>query len=300
MTSRQTTFRQLWSSLLSLYDAREAQAIVRTVLAGRFGMTLTDIACGGAGKLPARQAEELSALMMRLRAGEPVQYVLGEAWFCSRRFHVAPSVLIPRRETEELCQMITAKAEVKTRSPEPVARSPKLKILDIGTGSGCIAITLALDLPRAEVSATDVSREALAMARANAERLGAEVSFYRHDILGSSPLPGASGPHGPFSVIVSNPPYVTQSERRDMLPNVVGHEPGLALFVPDDDPLLFYRAIARHAVSSLMPGGSLYLEINPLFAGSLKTMLAQSGFRDIEVIDDQFGRQRFVKALISK
>lgn len=277
MKFKPVTYHQLWSSLLHLYDAEEAQAIIRMVLDSRFGMSLTDIVCGGVEKLPATQTAELKSLMERLKTGEPVQYVLGEAWFCGRPFHVGPGVLIPRPETEELCKMIIG-------APEGGA-----KILDIGTGSGCIAITLALDIPGAEVSAIDISDEALRTARVNARELKANVCFQKQDI--RHPKVGLR-----FSVIVSNPPYVIESERKDMRPNVLSYEPSTALFVPDDDPLLFYRAIARYATGNLTPGGSLYLEINPLFADDIKAMLSQNGFTDVQVVNDQFGKQRFVRA----
>lgn len=283
------TYHQLWSSLLHLYDADEARAIIRMVLDSRFGMTLTDIACGGVEKLSTGQTAELMPMVGRLRDGEPVQYVLGEAWFCGRPFHVGPGVLIPRPETEQLCRMIIDRFKTSTLNPQPS------NILDIGTGSGCIAITLALSLPGARVSAVDISDEALRTARRNAMELKANVSFSKQDIL-SPPPPDRGGPGRGFSIIVSNPPYVTEGEKKGMRANVLFYEPSAALFVPDDDPLLFYRAIARYAAGNLAAGGCLYLEINPLFADRLKTMLTRDAFIDVQVINDCFGRQRFVKA----
>ena len=282
MTESNMTYRQLWTSLLDLYDRQEAQSIVRMVLDSRFGLDLTAIVCGGVEALSEAQQSALSAIMSRLRTGEPVQYVLDEAWFCGVRFHVAPGVLIPRSETEELCRMILAD---ETR--------PGRRVLDIGTGSGCIAITLALNLPEAKVSAIDISDQALTIARGNAAALGASMDFIKQDILDRSQA-GAAG--AIFDVIVSNPPYVTVSEKKDMQSNVLDHEPSLALFVPDDDALRFYRAIADYAIGCLSTGGKLYFEINPLFAQPLELMLKEKGFDNVGIVDDSFGKARFAKA----
>lgn len=300
-----TSYNKLWKRLVPLYDSDEAQAIVRLVLDSRFGMTLTDIACGGVERLTWEETSGLETLVSRLEQGEPVQYVLGEAWFCGRRFHVEPGVLIPRPETEQLCRLVIEGC----KSPSPA-------ILDVGTGSGCIAVTLALDIPGAAVSATDISGEALRIARGNAETLKACVSFFKQDILteattysdGNSPSAidggaslSASGdkpqPSWRFDAIVSNPPYITVSEKDGMRGNVVDHEPSLALFVPDDDALRFYRAIGRYAIRHLAPGGSLYFEINPLFADELKAMLEDMGFSSVTIINDNFGKRRFAKGL---
>ena len=279
MTESNITYRQLWTSLLGLYDRQEAQSIVRLVLDSRFGLDLTSIVCGGVEELSEAQQSDLSAIMSRLRAGEPVQYVLGEAWFCESRFHVAPGVLIPRSETEELCRMILAE---ETR--------PGRRVLDIGTGSGCIAITLALSLPEAKVSAIDISDQALTIARGNAAALGAAVDFRQQDILDRSRY-GVSD--ASVDVIVANPPYVTVSEKKDMRVNVLDHEPSLALFVPDDDALRFYRAIADYALANLTEGGRLYFEINPLFANELCRMLEDKGFTHVRIVNDSFGKSRF-------
>lgn len=279
MTESNITYRQLWTSLLDLYDRQEAQSIVRMVLDSRFGLDLTAIVCGGVEALSDEQKRELAAIASRLKCGEPVQYVLGEAWFCGRRFHVAPGVLIPRAETEELCAVIMAKETLSGR-----------KVLDIGTGSGCIAITLALDLPDAMVSAIDVSEKALAIARENAAALGASVNFLKQDILDRSQDGAADAT---YDVIVSNPPYVTLSEKKDMRVNVLDHEPSLALFVPDDDALRFYRAIADYALANLTEGGRLYFEINPLFANELCRMLEDKSFTHVRIVNDSFGKSRF-------
>lgn len=275
-----TTYAQLWRRLTPLYDDGEAKAIVRLVLEERFGFTLTDLYGGRLSELSAAQEQELELLLARLEQAEPVQYVLGGADFCGHRFTVTPDVLIPRPETEELCQWIRADAQPAS-------------ILDIGTGSGCIAITLALAFPAADVTGWDISVPALAVARGNADRLGARVRWEQVDIL--SPL-APPVPHDGYSVIVSNPPYIARQEAAVMAHNVLDYEPHTALFVPDDDALLFYRAIGSYAQQALTPGGQLYFEINPLYSDALSTMLRAMGFADVQAKADQFGRQRMMKA----
>lgn len=280
-------YRNLWQRLLSLYDEREAKAIVRLVLEERFGLTLAEML----GDIEIRDnrykigEEELENMMCRLEQGEPVQYVLGEAWFCGRRFHVEPGVLIPRPETEMLVEWVLEDERLKIKD------EGLIDVLDIGTGSGCIAISLALGLPSASVVGWDVSDAALRIARANAEQLGAEMSFVKQDAL------AAPDDIARWDVIVSNPPYVCASEAAQMEPHVLEHEPHEALFVPDNDALLFYRAIARYACRALKPGGRLLFEINPLYATELSSLLKSMGFAEVELRDDQFGKCRMVKAV---
>lgn len=207
-----------------------------------------------------------------------MQYVVGTAYFCGHPFHVEPGVLIPRPETEELCQWVIADAT------DDVPRT----ILDIGTGSGCIAITLALSIPQSHVAAWDVSDTALRIARANASALGADVAFEHCDIF--DPLSSS------VNTIVSNPPYICHNERTAMARNVLDYEPEGALFVPDDDPLLFYRAIARYAVETLTTEGRLYFELNPLYADDTVAMLRDFSFSQIEIRPDAFGKQRLLQA----
>lgn len=274
------TYEDLWKPLEEQYGASEAKAIARLVLEQRFHLSLADILCGKMALLSYSDIQWLQIAAARLQQGEPVQYVLGEALFCGRSFHVEPGVLIPRPETEELCRWIAA--------CEPSARS----ILDIGTGSGCIACTLAAELPAAEVTAWDISAEALSIAQENAKRTDVHVSFERQDILH---MP-AFDTHQQFDVIVSNPPYVCMKERETMDAHVLDYEPHVALFVPDDDPLLFYRSIALYTASALNPTGALYFEINPLYATELKTMLQDAGFKDIIIRKDFLDKQRFIRA----
>ena len=289
------TYSILWHRLLPLYDPNEAQGIVRWVLDVAFGMSLTDIVCGKVSDLSRDDADRLEKMMQRLEKGEPVQYVLGETEFCDRVFRVAPGVLIPRPETADLCQRILA----ANARPYCCLQPPvPLRVLDVGTGSGCIAITLALGLAPVEVSAWDISPDALLVARHNAHRLQAQVNFELRDALEAATSADADGEGDRWDVIVSNPPYIAERERADMRPNVLNHEPELALFVPDADPLRFYRAIAQYARLTLRPEGQLWFEINPLFADDLERMLVEMGFADCQLIADAFGRLRFARAMM--
>lgn len=282
------TYNELWRQLVQIYDEGEAKAIARMVYEERFGLTLSDIYLGREAQLSAADQTELQFIAKRLLQGEPIQYVLGQADFCGRTFMVNEHVLIPRPETEELCQWEPL--------PLPSPKGEGAKILDIGTGSGCIAITLAAMYPQAEVTAWDISPEALEVARENAKRHNVHVSFEQVDILSIPPLYMEGDRGEALSLIVSNPPYICNKERAAMEPNVLEHEPHTALFVPDDDPLLFYRAIARYAQSALMPGGWLYFEINPLYAEPLCDMLCAMRFCRIEIKEDQYGKQRMIRA----
>lgn len=299
------TYNQLWKRLTAIYNEREAQAIVRTVLDALFGMSLTDICLGKVTQLSADDTTRLEKIMQRLEKSEPVQYVLGAEWFAGRLFDVAPGVLIPRPETEDLVKWTCDEAKEKEKEKEDNSKeergkeekevpkkgeeAPHPSILDIGTGSGCIAITVALALPQAHVTAWDISTDALAIAAGNAHRLGASVRFEHQDAL-SAPDDEAC-----WDVIVSNPPYICDRERADMSDNVLSYEPELALFVPDNDPLLFYRAIARYASKALKPGGRLLFETNTAYAHEVAQAMADEGFTAIEVRNDCFGKPRMVK-----
>lgn len=346
------TYNQLWKRLTAIYNEREAQAIVRTVLDALFGMSLTDICLGKVTQLSADDTTRLEKIMQRLEKSEPVQYVLGAEWFAGRLFDVAPGVLIPRPETEDLVKWacdeakgkekednskeergkeekeVSKKGETPQKGEQPLSsplkeekeglrkgedaskkeeqllssllksnkevskkgeEAPHPSILDIGTGSGCIAITVALALPQARVTAWDISTDALAIAAGNAHRLGASVRFEHQDAL------SAPDDEERWDVIVSNPPYICDRERADMSDNVLSYEPELALFVPDSDPLLFYRAIARYASKALKPGGRLLFETNTAYAHEVAQAMADEGFTAIEVRNDCFGKPRMVK-----
>lgn len=275
------TYEELWRKLTPIYGQGEAKAIARYVLDVRFGMSATDVYCGKVTQLTADESRELEEIAARLMTAEPVQYVLGRADFHCREFRVAPGVLIPRPETEELVAMIVRDAAGESLSPA---------ILDIGTGSGCIAVTLALDIPGAAVTAWDISCEALTIAGRNARELGADVLFERRDAL------NPPDDNSKYDIIVSNPPYICNCERAAMERNVLDYEPHTALFVPDDNPLLFYRAIALYAVNALRPGGLLYFEINPLYSDELAAMLRDMGFCRVETVKDSCGKERFAVA----
>ena len=289
-------YEELWHRLTHIYDAGEAKAIVRWVLDVRFDMSWTDILCGKVTELSAHDQTELEKIMQRLEKGEPVQYIIGVADFFGRQFHVEPGVLIPRPETEELCRWILASDKHGlTRTVRESPHQSDAHILDIGTGSGCIAITLALELPDAQVTAWDISDDALRIAAGNAKSLGANVTFKHRDVLDSS-LFTLHSSLPKWDLIVSNPPYICEKEKSPMECNVLDHEPHLALFVPDDDPLLFYRAIAQYAADALKAQGSLFFEINPLYADDLARMLRMMSYNDILIHQDQFGKPRFLKA----
>ena len=275
-------YNEMWHRLAQKYEEGEAKAISRMVYEVHFGLTLSDICIGKDTQLSANDQIELAEIAQRLERQEPVQYVLGQAEFCGRTFLVNEHVLIPRPETEELVLLIAN------------SQKPKVNILDIGTGSGCIAISLAAMYPEAEVTAWDISEEALKVARENALLNHVEVAFQQVDVLN---LPSTIS-HQPsaFDIIVSNPPYIINKERAKMEANVLHYEPHLALFVPDDDPLLFYRAIARYGLTALKPDGWLYFEINPLFANDLRQMLASMSYHDIAIKEDAFGKQRMIRA----
>ena len=279
------TYESLWRRLTDLYDSDEAKAIVRWVLDVRFGLSWADILCGKVSELSQNQQKELSAIMLRLEKGEPVQYIIGVADFYGRQFQVAPGVLIPRPETSELCRwIISCRQEAGGR------------ILDIGTGSGCIAITLALDIPDAIVTAWDISDDALRIASENARRLGASVTFEHCNALNISLTSHLSPLTSHYDLIVSNPPYIKPQERDGMAKNVLDYEPQLALFAPEEDPIIFYERIGDYAWKSLNPGGMLFFELNPLTAEAVGDYLRQLGFAEIEIRQDQYGKQRFLKA----
>ena len=297
------TYQEFWQSLTPLYDAGEAQAIVRTVLDVEYGMTLTDIICGKVNELSSDEERNLEEFITRLQNGEPVQYVLGEADFAGRTFHVEPGVLIPRPETAELCQWI--EEEVSSLKADE-----RKQILDICTGSGCIAITLGLTIPNSEVTGWDISEDALRIAQGNVEMLKAgNVRIEYQDALMlpkaaeaeeaaeiSEATKSESSLSKGWNIIVSNPPYICEKEKADMEKNVLEHEPSIALFVPDEDPLKFYRAIAEYASSALKSEGALYFEINPIYEKETREMLQSLGFKDIETKEDAFGKKRMMKA----
>ena len=270
--------------LSPLYDPREARSIARLLVSERAGVPVSALLTDPGAEL---RIEGLEQDVERLADGVPLQYVVGTAEFYGRRFAVREGVLIPRPETEELVDRIVRS---ERRGPgATVGEAPgAIRILDVGTGSGCIAATLALEIPGAELFAAEIAEEALDVAEENFRRLGARVTLRRADAL--TDLAGQFPE--PFDVIVSNPPYVPASDRKAMHPNVRDHEPAVALFVPDDDPLCFYRAIARAGRRMLRPGGRLWFEIYEHAAEAMCEMLAGEGYTDTEVYRDLFDKMR--------
>lgn len=287
------TYDDIWRRLAGVYDQREARAVARMLVEEKFGLSFTDIICGAVETLSDADKQWIEAAVKRLELGEPIQYVLGWAWFAGLKFNVRSGVLIPRPETEWLVDNICA-------HPAPSNDRP-LRILDIGTGSGCIALSIKQRLPETYVEAWDISTEALSIAADNARSLSLDVVWRQQDalnitpnVLSTTPNDNSAVPDSPlWDVIVSNPPYICERERTDMARNVLEHEPSTALFVPDTDPLLFYRAITRYAVGSLNEGGRLLFECNTLYAGDTARMMAYEGMTATQVYDDCFGKPRF-------
>lgn len=270
--------KQISEEISSHYSTGEVAAITRTIATELLGIPQSTVFLKDDVTLTKEQATLLDNAISRLAQHEPIQYILGYSDFCGLRFAVTPATLIPRPETSELVEWITADT------------TGDVRILDIGTGSGCIAISLASRLKGAIVTAWDISSEALAVAQRNNRNNGTGVTFSRVDILNYTPQ-GEK-----FDIIVSNPPYIKELEKAEMEPNVLDWEPHTALFVPDNDPLLFYRTIATKGLSMLTPGGRLYFEINRAHGEETAAMLRTLGYTDIELRKDIAGNDRMIKA----
>lgn len=267
-----------------LYDAREIDSIYTMALTKVAGTTHARIKAFPDLELSWEQIESLRKILDQLATGEPIQYILGHTEFYGLTFKVDPSVLIPRPETEELVYWIIS--SIKETKPAGGG------ILDIGTGSGCIAISLKKNLPDMLVSAIDISNEALKTAKENAQLNDVQVDFIQDDILTRhSPLTAH------YSLIVSNPPYVTLDDKKRMHRNVTDFEPHTALFVPENDPLLFYKAIAEFAAENLKPGGLLFFEINESYGKQIVELLKDKQFKNIELRKDMSNRDRMIKAV---
>lgn len=272
------TRKEMTRKLTPLYGEREARAMSGIAIEHVMGYTPVDMALKGDEPMSEFRLRQIAGITDRLMRHEPLQYILGEAAFFGMKLTVNPSVLIPRPETEELVDLI-----VKQNT------STDLRVLDIGTGSGCIAIALARDLKFADIDAIDISEAALAVARKNAATLRAKINFMNANALKLPPEKDSK-----YNIIVSNPPYIALREKVDMDRNVTDHEPQEALFVPDDDPLRFYNAIMSYATTALKPGGRIYFEINPLFADDLRRRAAEVLLGcETDIINDIHGRQRF-------
>ena len=266
-------------ALGSRYDAQELETIKRALCTELLGVSALAFYTKEVVPLSPQQESLLESALKRLAGGEPLQYLIGSTPFCGLTFHVDSRVLIPRPETAELVEWVAQDA------------APSGSLLDVGTGSGCIAISLAHRLKSWKVQGWDISDGALEVARENNRRNGTEVEFSKVDILNATA-------RSKFDVIVSNPPYVMESEKSQMEDTVLEFEPHIALFVSDSDPLLFYRAIAEFGHRALNPGGRLYFEINPLKVKEMKDMLVSAGYHDVEVRNDIFGKPRMIKTIL--
>lgn len=276
----QHIIRYIRQELGERYSLSERTTLARIILEEVSGLTFAGIATGKISNLSDSQARELEQILSRLKKGEPFQYVLGKTCFYGMEFRVGPSVLIPRPETEELVEWIIA-----GNGREPCT------VLDIGTGSGCIAVTLAVKMTQARVDAWELSAGALQLAEENARRNHAVVRFSQRDILQRFAC------ETQYDLIVSNPPYITEAEKESMEPTVAAFEPGEALFVPDRDPLLFYRRIAELANGLLKEGGRLYFEIHRSRGEIVCRMLREKGFGEVELRKDLSGNDRMVRAV---
>lgn len=281
MTYRECRSKAM-ASLTEHYGEAEARWMVRIIFECLKGMRPVDLVIKAGEEVSDYIAGKVDSVVQRLLHDEPIQYIFGVADFYGLKLEVTPATLIPRPETEELVDMIV----------RANADKPDLRVLDICTGSGCIAIALARNLRFAQIDAIDISADAIEVAKRNAQLLRTRVTFKVDDALN---LPKPSRPQ--TDIIVSNPPYIAERERTSMARNVIDHEPSTALFVPDSDPILFYRAIADYAITALVPGGQLYFELNPLYANDVRSMLRTTGFSDIAIIADMQRKNRFAKAV---
>ena len=265
------------------YALEEVNSFFNIIIEHYLGITRLELALDPKKEISQKEHQNFNEILLRLQLHEPIQYILGETSFFGLKFHVNNNVLIPRPETEDLVSWILS--DLSKNDPDT-----SLNILDIGTGSGCIAISLAKNLPLAKLTALDISKPALEMAARNAEMNGVEVQFKNEDVLHLNSLPGT------FDLIVSNPPYVRDLEKKEMHRNVLENEPDQALYVRDADPLIFYRKITSLANEGLKRGGLLYFEINQYFAEETEQLMKDSGF-ETTVKKDIFGNFRMIKGI---
>lgn len=266
--------------LLPVYGRGETEAIVRIIFCKLKGWSPVDMALHTDADVSDFLRSEIDAILKRLKRHEPIQYIVGEAYFYGLDLLVSPGVLIPRPETAELVDIIVSGN-----------RRPDLRVLDVCTGSGCIALALARNLPFPQISAIDISPVAVKIARENAERLHCKIDIIEGDIFSYTPASSS------LDIIVSNPPYIGESERAGMDKNVLEYEPSEALFVSDDDPLRFYARICAIGLTALTSGGRIYFEINPRHADMLASNMMSMGYCDAEIIRDMHGKKRFIKAV---
>jgi len=277
----QTTIQYIEKELADLYPKTEIEGFVRIIFEFVCGLSYTELILQKDKKITASQLIQIESIVQRLKRFEPIQYIIGETEFYGLKLKVNPGILIPRPETEELVQWMTG-----------ITWPPKPKILDVGTGSGCIALALKKQHPEAKVTAVDFSEEILETAKENAEKNEMELEFIHFDILQWSKR---EWPY--FDGIVSNPPYVQEKGKKQMHPNVLNFEPETALFVPDDDPLIFYREIGHFAFHYLKSGGKLFFEINENFGVETVQLLKHIGFKNIILRKDIHGKNRMAKGV---
>ncbi len=300
--------------LYQIYDEAEARSLSYYVTEYVSGFSRAILSANKSKVLSETEEASVLLILNELKTGNPVQYVLGETEFYGLRFKVNPSVLIPRPETEELVDWVLREVKGKRIKVESVRSGvsrvkPELgaepyeesreafRILDIGTGSGCIPIALKKHLPQGEVFGLDISEEALETAMGNAVLNRVEVKFVQGDIFEDVSYELSAISSSPFNLIISNPPYITQKEKVQMHQNVLAYEPDIALFVPDEDPLVFYKAIADFAIKHLLTTGALFFEINEAYGDEITTMLTGKGFAVVELRKDMQGKNRMVKAI---
>lgn len=267
------------SVLRPIYGEREAEAIIREVFRYEKGWDLTDMVIHGTDELSEFIKGDIDRILARLAKHEPIQYITGKAWFYGLELEVEPGVLIPRPETEELVERVVSDSQEQS----------DLRVVDACCGSGCIAVALARNLRFPEVTALDLSATAVKVTTANARALRCKIAVERINIFTWAPEDNS------LDIIVSNPPYIDESERASMERNVLDYEPEMALFVPDEDPLRFYRRIARVGSRALSPQGKIYFEINPRHKDAMEELLRQEGYSDVESWRDLSGKYRFVK-----
>ncbi|HEX5171237.1 MAG TPA: peptide chain release factor N(5)-glutamine methyltransferase [Cyclobacteriaceae bacterium] len=284
MTNSKILFQELVAAISINTPRDEIESIVYLFMEKSLGISKSNVITESSVQPKTSSDQQIDEFISRINAHEPVQYVLGESEFYGRPFEVDRNVLIPRPETEELVRDVIRFSEQQNRP---------LRILDIGTGSGCISVTIKLEIAQSEVFATDISKEALAVAQRNAHTLNADVTFFHNDIL-TEEIPVKE-----LDITVSNPPYVTLHEKLQMKENVLHFEPHLALFVPDNDSLLFYRHILMKSKKAMKRGGLLIVEINELYGESVATLFNEAGLTSIEIVKDIFGKDRIVKGIVS-
>ncbi|MDN5285765.1 MAG: prmC [Mucilaginibacter sp.] len=285
-----------YRQLNNVYETQEIEAISLLVINHVTQLSKASIKAFPERELSNEQTEKLKSILIRLKTGEPVQYTLGTTEFYGLPFRVNPSVLIPRPETEELVEWILSAIGERRKVKDQRTKQFADSILDIGTGSGCIAISLKKNLPDAMVSAIDISESALQIATQNAELNTVDVNFIHADILNLQSTQNSE--LKTYNLIISNPPYVTLEDKKEMHSNVTDFEPHNALFVPEQDPLIFYKAIADFALINLIPGGLLFFEINENYGQETVDLLQNKDFSNIELRKDMSGRDRMVKAIV--